>query len=141
MSENCVFCRIVRGELPATVVHQDELTIAFMDIGSVNPGHMLVAAKAHVENLYAVDDPLAAALMASAARAARAIKAALRPQGLSLFQANEPAGGQTVFHVHIHVLPRWEGDGMALSWPARNPPREELEQVAARIRAALRVNA
>lgn len=137
MSENCVFCRIVRGEIPATVVDQDELTIAFMDIGSVNPGHMLVAAKAHVENLYAVDDPLAAALMVSAARAARAVKAALRPQGLSLFQANEPAGGQTVFHVHLHVLPRWDGDGMELSWPVRNPPREQLEQVAARIRAAL----
>lgn len=137
MSEDCVFCRIVRGEIPATVVHQDELTIAFMDIGSVNPGHMLVAAKAHVENIYAVDDELAAALMAGAARAARAIKAALRPQGLSLFQANEPAGGQTVFHVHIHVLPRWDGDGMDLSWPVRNPPREQLEQVAARIRAAL----
>ena len=137
MSENCVFCRIVRGEIPATIVHQDDLTIAFMDIGSVTPGHMLVAAKAHVENIYGADDALAAALMRTAARVARAAKTALRPQGLSLFQANEPAGGQTVFHLHLHVLPRWDADGMDLLWPVRNPPREVLEQDAALIRAAL----
>ena len=135
--ENCVFCRIVRGEIPATTVYEDDMTLAFMDIGSVNPGHMLVAAKAHVENLYGVDDALAGALLRTTARVARAAKQALRPQGLSLFQANEKAGGQTVFHLHIHVLPRWEDDGMELAWPIKNPPREELERVAAQLRAAL----
>ncbi len=136
-SESCVFCRIVRGKIPASMVYQDDLTLAFMDIGSVNPGHVLVASRAHVENLYAVDDDLAAALMLTATRVARAAKTVLQPQGLCLFQANEAVGGQTVFHVHIHVLPRWEADGMNLSWPARNPPREALEQVAARLRAQL----
>ena len=135
--DSCVFCRIVRGEIPASVVCQDELTIAFMDIGSVNPGHVLVASRAHVENLYALEDNLAAALMLTATRIARAAKVALQPQGLSLFQANEAAGGQTVFHVHIHVLPRWQGDGMELLWPVKNPPRVELEKIAARLRAAI----
>ncbi|CAG0991254.1 partial ATP adenylyltransferase, partial [Rhodocyclaceae bacterium] len=73
--DNCVFCRIVRGEIPATVVLQDELTLVFMDIGSVNPGHMLVAAKPHVENLQGMDAELAGAMFRSAARAARAIEA------------------------------------------------------------------
>jgi len=67
-SESCVFCRIVRGKIPASMVYQDDLTLAFMDIGSVNPGHVLVASRAHVENLYAVDDDLAAALMLTATR-------------------------------------------------------------------------
>lgn len=135
--ENCVFCRIVRGEIAAAIVYQDELAIAFMDIGSINPGHMLVAAKAHVENIYGVDDRLAEAMMRATTRVARAVKIAIKPRGLSLFQANEAAGGQTVFHVHIHVIPRLDGDGLNLAWPARNPPREELDQVAERIRRAL----
>jgi histidine triad (HIT) family protein len=136
-AENCIFCKIVRGEIAATLVHQDELTLAFMDIGSVNPGHMLVAARPHVENLQGMDDRLAAAMFQTAARVARAADQALHPQGISVYQANGTAAGQTVFHAHIHVLPRWENDGMELTWPVRNPPREELETVAARIRAAL----
>lgn len=135
--DNCVFCRIVRGEIPATLVHQDELTIAFMDIGSVNPGHMLVAAKPHVENIQGMDERLAAAMFCMAARVARAADEVLHPQGISVYQANGKAAGQTVFHAHIHVLPRWENDGMEFTWPVKNPPREELEQVAAQLRAAL----
>ena len=68
---------------------------------------------------------------------ARAIQAAFAPQGLSVYQANGPAAGQTVFHLHLHLVPRHEGDGMALAWPVKNPPREQLEANAARIRAAL----
>ncbi|MEW5890552.1 MAG: HIT family protein [Pseudomonadota bacterium] len=135
--ENCVFCRIVRGELPASVVYQDDLTMAIMDIGCVNPGHMLVIAKPHADNLYGVDDALAAALFRTAARMARAAEKTLKPEGVSVYQANGKAAGQTVFHVHIHVLPRWENDGMTLTWPMRNPPREELEKMAAQLRAAL----
>ncbi len=135
--DDCVFCRIVRGEIPSTRIWEDELTLAFMDIGSVNPGHMLVATKAHVEDIYGVPDETAGALMRTAARVARAVRTALSPDGLSLYQANGPAAGQTVFHVHIHVLPRWQGDPMDLVWPVRNPERAELEETAARIRAAL----
>ena len=135
--DNCVFCKIVRGEIPAAVVFQDELTLAFMDIGSVNPGHMLVAAKPHVESLQGMDEALAGAMFRSAARAARAIEAVLGPEGISVYQANGAAAGQTVFHAHIHVLPRWESDGLTFTWPVKNPSREELEKVAAQLRATL----
>ena len=131
---SCVFCRIVAKEIPAAVVYQDELTIAFMDAGQVNPGHVLVAAKGHAENLYALNDAQAGALLRSAARVARAIRDAFQPQGLSVYQANGKAAWQTVFHYHMHLVPRSEGDGMALSWPAKNPPREKLAEYAAAIR-------
>lgn len=134
---NCVFCKIMARQIPATVVHEDEHTAAFMDIGQVNPGHVLVAVKAHAENLYALDDVQAAAVFRSAARVARAIRAAFDPEGLSVYQANGKAAGQTVFHFHIHLVPRHDGDGMALAWPVKNPPREKLEEYAARIRAKL----
>ena len=134
---DCVFCRIVAGQIPSTPVYEDEHTLAFMDIGQVNPGHVLVAVKAHVESLYALDDAQAAAVQRAAARVARAIRDAFSPQGLSVYQANGKAAGQTVFHYHVHLVPRHEGDGMALTWPVKNPPRDALEGHAARIREKL----
>ncbi len=134
---DCVFCRIVARQIPATVVHEDGQTLAFMDIGQVNPGHVLVALKAHAENLYALDEAQAAAVFRTTARVARAIRAAFAAEGLSVYQANGKSAGQTVFHFHIHLVPRHEGDGMSLAWPVKNPPREKLEEYASRIRAKL----
>jgi histidine triad (HIT) family protein len=134
---DCVFCRIVARQIPATVVHEDEHTLAFMDLGQVNPGHVLVAVKRHAENLYALDDAQAGAVLRAAARVARAIRDAFAPQGLSVYQANGKVAGQTVFHYHVHLVPRHEGDGMALTWPVKNPPREKLEEYAAKIMASL----
>ena len=135
---DCVFCRIVAGQIPASVVHEDEHTLAFMDIGQVNPGHVLVALKAHAENLYALTDAQAGAVFRTVARLARAIRGAFDPEGLSVYQANGKPAGQTVLHFHVHLVPRHPGDGMALAWPVKNPPRETLEGSAAKIRAALR---
>jgi histidine triad (HIT) family protein len=134
---DCVFCKIIAGELPSAKVHEDALTLAFMDIGEVNPGHMLVTVKQHVENIYGLDETLAAAVFRTAARVARAAKKAYAPEGLTLYQANGVAAGQTVFHFHLHLVPRHARDGMRLSWPAKNPTREQLEANAARLRAAL----
>jgi len=134
---DCVFCRIVARQIPATVVHEDAETLAFMDIGQVNPGHVLVACKAHVENVYGLQDAQAAAAFRAAAKVARAIRAAFDPPGLSIYQANGQPAGQTVFHFHLHVLPRHDADGMQLVWPVKNPPREKLEEYAAQIRARL----
>jgi histidine triad (HIT) family protein len=134
---DCVFCKIMAKRIPATLVHEDHATLAFMDIGQVNPGHVLVACKAHVENVYGLDDVQAAAVFRSAARVARAIRAAFNPPGLSIYQANGKPAGQTVFHFHLHVLPRHDADGMQLVWPVKNPPREKLEEYAAQIRAQL----
>jgi histidine triad (HIT) family protein len=135
--ENCVFCRIVARQIPATVVHEDEHTLAFMDIGQVNPGHVLIALKQHVESIFALDDAQAAAAFRTAARVSRAIREAFAPQGLSVYQANGKAAGQTVFHFHIHLVPRHEADGMQLTWPVKNPPREKLAEYAEKIRAKL----
>ncbi len=134
---SCVFCRIVVGEIPSTRVYEDEHTLAFMDIGQVNPGHVLVAAKPHVESIYGLDDALAASVFRATARVAKAVRDAFSPEGMSIYQANGPAAGQTVFHLHVHVVPRWQGDGMELTWPVKNPPRELLEQYAAQIRATI----
>ena len=134
---NCIFCRIVAKEIPAAVVYEDEHTLAFMDAGQVNPGHVLVAAKGHAENLYELNDAQAGALLRAAAHVARAIRDAYQPQGLSVYQANGKAAWQSVFHYHMHLVPRHENDGMALTWPAKNPPREQLVEYAATIRKAL----
>ena len=134
---DCVFCRIVARQIPATIVHEDDEVLVFMDIGQVNPGHVLVALKHHVEDVFALDDAQAGAVFRVTARLARAIRDAFAPQGVSIYQANGAAAGQTVFHFHVHVLPRWDGDGMALTWPVKNPPRERLEGYAGQIRAKL----
>jgi histidine triad (HIT) family protein len=133
----CVFCKIVAGQIPSAKVHEDELTLAFMDIGEVSPGHVLVTVKPHVENIYGLNDALAAAVFQTAARVARAVKNAYSPEGVTLYQANGVAAGQTVFHFHLHLVPRYTRDGMRLTWPTRNPPREQLEANAAKLRAAL----
>jgi histidine triad (HIT) family protein len=98
---------------------------------------VLVALKAHVENLFGLEAKQAGAVAVAAARIARAIRIAFAPHGLSVYQANGKAAGQTVLHYHVHLVPRYEGDGMALSWPVKNPPREKLEDYAAKIRSSL----
>ena len=134
---DCVFCKIVAGQIPSTRVHEDEHTLAFMDLGQVNPGHVLVAVKKHAANLFELDDVQAAAVGRSCTRVARAIRDAFAPAGLSVYQANGKAAGQTVFHYHVHLLPRHEADGMELTWPVKNPPREKLAEYAETIRAKL----
>ena len=135
--DDIVFAKILHGELPAHKVYEDEHTLAFMDIGQVNPGHVLVAAKLHAKDVYALDEAQAASIARTVVRVARAIRAAFAPQGLSVYQANGEAAGQTVFHYHVHLVPRYANDGMAFTWPVQNPPRAALEAHAARIRAAL----
>ncbi len=137
MKADCVFCKIVAKQVPASVVFEDDATFAFMDLGQVNPGHVLVACKEHAESIYELADAQAAAVFRTAARVARAIRGAFNPPGLSIYQANGKPAGQTVFHFHLHVLPRHDADGMQLVWPVKNPPREKLEEYCANIRARI----
>ena len=133
----CLFCRLVAGEIPATRVYEDELTLAFMDLGQVNPGHVLVAVKRHAATLLDLTPDEAAAAMRTAQKIARAAKDAFDPPGITLLQANGKEGEQTVFHFHLHVVPRHADDGIALSWPSRQPSREQLEAYAVRLRSTL----
>jgi histidine triad (HIT) family protein len=134
---DCVFCKIVAGQIPSTRVFEDEHTLAFMDLGHVNPGHTLVAVKKHAANVFELDEMQAEAIARAVVKISRALKKTFEPEGLSVYQANGKAAGQTVFHYHVHLVPRHDGDGMALTWPVKNPPREKLEEYAARIRALL----
>ncbi|WP_202758107.1 HIT family protein [Delftia acidovorans] len=133
----CLFCRLVAGEIPSAKVFEDEQTIAFMDIGQVNPGHVLVASKRHAVTLLDLTPDEAGAVMRTAQRVAQAVQAAFDPDGISLFQANGAAGGQTVFHFHLHVLPRHGGDGVGLGWPRKEPGMQALQDYAERLRQAL----
>ena len=137
----CIFCRLVAGEIPAATVYEDRLTIAFMDIGQVNPGHVLVATKRHAATLLDVTPEEAGAVMQTAQRVARAVQAVFDPPGLTLLQANGREGDQTVFHFHMHVVPRHEGDGIALSWPRKEPLVSVLQGYAAQLRGALESSA
>lgn len=135
--DECIFCKIASGEVPAAVVYEDEQTMAFMDIGQVNPGHVIVAVKPHIRDIYTLTDEMAAAFFQTAARVARAVKKAMQPEGVTLLQANEEVGFQTVFHLHLHVLPRHPDDGVTLTWPAKNPAMEELDRLAQQVKAAI----
>jgi histidine triad (HIT) family protein len=130
----CVFCKIVAGELPCHRVDEDDLTIAFLDIGQVNPGHVIVAVKSHAETILDLTADQAGAAFRTAHRVARAVEAAFEPEGITVLQANRPVGFQTVAHFHMHVLPRHTDDGVTITWPAKNPPADELAGYAARIK-------
>ena len=131
---DCVFCRIVARQIPANVVHEDEEVLAFMDLGQVNPGHVIVAAKSHAETLMDLTPDQAGAAFRTARRIARAVEAAFEPEGITVVQANRPVGEQTVPHFHLHVVPRHTGDGMGFIWPTKHPPQEELAAYAACIK-------
>jgi len=131
--DECVFCKIVSGEIPSSKVYEDPQILAFMDAGQVNPGHVILAIKQHVPYIYDLNPDLAAAVFQAAVKISRAVKMAMQPDGMTLVQANEKAGWQTVEHFHIHVLPRYVEDGVTFTWPAKHPPREELDRLAARV--------
>ena len=133
----CIFCRLVAGEIPSAKVFEDEQTIAFMDIGQVNPGHVLVASKRHAATLFDLTPEEAGAVMRMAQRVALAARTAFDPDGLMLLQANGAVAGQTVGHFHIHVVPRHEGDGIDYTWPRKEPGPAALADYAERLRAAL----
>jgi histidine triad (HIT) family protein len=133
----CIFCRLIAGELPTAKVFEDELTLAFMDMGQLNPGHTLIAVKRHAATLLDLTLDEAAAAMRTAYIVAHAVKTAFNPPGITLLQANGKEGGQTVFHFHMHVVPRHGNDGIALSWPRKDPPLELLETYAEQLRQAM----
>lgn len=139
--DDCIFCRILAGEAPATFVYRDERCAAFMDIRPINPGHLLVVPLRHAPHLADLDAAAAGHLMAVAHPLAAALRASgLRCDGVNLFLADGEAAMQEVFHVHLHVVPRFPGDGFGLRFGpgfGTLPPREALEEAAARIRGAM----
>lgn len=133
----CIFCRLIASEIPASRIYEDPDTLAFLDLGQLNPGHALVAVKRHAETLLDLTPDEAAAAMRTAHRVAQAQQQAFGAPGLTLLQCNGKEGWQTVGHFHIHVVPRQADDGVGLIWPRKEPPREVLEATAAQLRAVL----
>ncbi len=133
---NCVFCKIVRGEIPAVKVHEDERTLTFMDIQPASPGHALVISKVHAPNLLEIAEADLFAVAATTQRISRAVQQALAPDGIRIVQTNGAAAGQSVFHYHVHVIPMREGQRIGAHGRER-ANIEELKALAARIRAAL----
>ena len=131
---DCIFCAIAEGRAPAEVVFEDGETLAFMDINPANPGHTLIIPKRHMRDIYELGGETAAAVMRTTVKVARAVKMALQPDGMNLVQSNERAAGQEVFHFHMHIIPRWYGDGLRL---ARSPEVRRtmaIKEAAASIR-------
>jgi histidine triad (HIT) family protein len=122
---NCLFCKIIAGELPATVVAEDDHTVAFMDINPATRGHLLVVPRAHSQDLLSVDSEDLRHVAVAAQRLAALAKERLGADGVNLINSCGPAAWQTVFHFHLHVIPRYEGDPLVLPWrPAPGDPHE-----------------
>lgn len=138
MTADCVFCRIVAGTAPASVAYADDRVVAFLDIAPITPGHLLVVPRAHAVGLADLDPDTGGHLFQVAQRMAAGLRrSGLRCDGVNLFLADGAAAFQEVFHLHLHVLPRWRGDGFKLSYKAGTPSRAVLEQQAADVRAGL----
>lgn len=131
----CVFCHIVNGSEPAYIVYEDPDSIAFFPLFPVAEGHTLVVPRVHARTLLDIDPSSAGSLMVAATQVARMLDRALSPDGMTMFQTNEHAGWQSVFHVHLHLVPRWENDNLVVPWKIKPPTESDLESLRLRILA------
>jgi histidine triad (HIT) family protein len=134
VSEDCLFCGIVAGSVPAQIVDSDEHTVAFMDINPATRGHALVVPRTHAADLMEIGEEDLAHTMVAARRLAKRMEDALEPDGFNLINACRPAAWQTVFHFHVHVIPRYEDDPLKLPWIPRGSDAETIAAVADEIR-------
>ncbi len=139
MDEPCIFCAIVQAQAPASLIYQDALTLAFVDLRQFHPGHSLVIPRAHLADVRELDEATGAALMATVSRVTRAVAAAFPNEGLSLWHSIGPAAFQEVPHLHFHVHPRRHGDDFLRVYPGDPPTstRAERDHYAALLRARL----
>jgi histidine triad (HIT) family protein len=132
--DDCLFCKIVAGEIPAQRVDEDEHTIAFMDINPWTRGHALVIPREHARNLYDIPDDSLSHTVVAAKRLALRMKERLRCDGINLINSTEPAAWQTVFHFHVHVIPRYEDDPLQLPTRPQKGDPDEIAEVAEELR-------
>ncbi len=131
MHDDCLFCRIIAGELPSVRVHEDDLTVAIMDIFPATAGHVLVIPRAHATDIHDVSEFDLAACAAVARKLAGLAVANLGANGVTIMQANGAAAWQTVFHYHVHVIPRYDGDPLVLPWtPGPQADPAELRAIS-----------
>ncbi|HKO28683.1 MAG TPA: HIT family protein [Solirubrobacteraceae bacterium] len=131
---DCIFCKIVAGELPGQIVGEDERTIAFMDINPATRGHLLVIPRAHARNLLEISPEDLSAVVATAQRMAKRVDERLKPAGINLVNSCGAAAWQTVFHFHVHVIPRYEDDPLKLPWVPAPGDADEIAATARELR-------
>lgn len=129
----CIFCAIVAGDIPSRKVYEDDSHLAFLDIFPANPGHTLVIPKSHRADIHEMTDMEYGALASRAKVVADLLSTKLSSDGTTIFQMNREAGWQTVFHAHIHVIPRFTGDGLHKPWDIKQASDAELDEIAKRI--------
>jgi histidine triad (HIT) family protein len=134
---DCIFCKIVAGEIPCFKLYEDDATLAFMDINPVHPGHALAITKVHHPDLFATPAELLAATTATLQKVAGAIQKTLHPAGMNLMQCNGPAAAQSVPHFHMHAIPRHHGDELAMNWGLKPGKMDEIATLADKIRGNL----
>jgi len=134
---NCIFCKILAGQIPSERVYEDEQAVAFLDINPVAPGHTLLVPRSHHANLLETPHEVLSALMATAPKVARAVMAATGGEGFNFFQFNGACSGQEVFHLHFHIIPRHPGDRVSYQWKQGKYGEGEMAALGARVREAL----
>lgn len=134
---DCVFCKIRDGQIPSLKVYEDERTLCIMDINPLNRGHCLVLTKSHAPTIWDADVADLQAAIVTAKRVAEALKTAVRPDGLNMLQANGAAAFQSVFHYHLHLIPRWNNDGKGFDWKLVPGDREQIMKIGDKLRTAL----
>jgi len=137
LDADCIFCKIIRGEIPSFKLFEDDQVLAFMDINPVHPGHALVIPKLHTPNIFEAPPEWSAVTINGIQRLARAVEKTVKPDGINVLQANGPGAAQSVFHLHMHVVPRKTGDELPMNWGIRPGDMAEIEALAADIRANL----
>jgi histidine triad (HIT) family protein len=128
MNENCIFCKIINGDIPCAMVYQDEDTFAFLDINPINKGHTLVIPRQHHENIFSTPSEIFSKMANTAQKIAKRQKEVLYADGVNIGMNNAPDAGQVVFHAHIHVMPRYKNDGYEL-WHGKIYQGNEIEEV------------
>ncbi|MGN6867488.1 MAG: HIT family protein [Solirubrobacteraceae bacterium] len=131
---DCIFCKIIAGELPGQIVEEDERTVAFMDINPATRGHLLIIPRAHSRNLLEISPEDLGATIATAQRMAQRVNERLQPAGINLINSCGAAAWQTVFHFHVHVIPRYEDDPLKLPWVPAQGDLDEIAGVAGELR-------
>ena len=137
VDQNCIFCKIAGGEIPSSTVYEDEDFRVILDLGPASKGHALILPKQHYKDLCELDEAIAAQVMPLAAKIGKAMKKSLGCAGFNVVQNNGTEAGQTVFHFHVHIIPRYEGGPSMVTWDPGKAEPEELAKISATIREAI----
>ena len=132
--DDCIFCKLSNGDIPTNALYEDDVVKVIFDLNPASKGHVLILPKNHFDDIYSMDDATAAHVFQVAVKVAKAMKETLGCEGLNIVQNNGEIAGQTVFHFHMHLIPRYEGDGVGLTWKPGTLTDEDREEILAKVK-------